>query len=165
MSEQTSTLTKGLVALALAITLNFLVYPGSTEAGKAASENTVVHVTVKGSVDDVVSRLKKLVADNEMMVMGELHQGKVLSMTGLTVQSETLFVGSPVVGKQLFSAEPGAGVVVPVRINIYADARGNTVASYTKPSALLGTFGNPKVDNIAGMLDVKLQNLVQMLAQ
>ncbi|MBI4400722.1 MAG: DUF302 domain-containing protein [Nitrospirae bacterium] len=165
MLKQTSTLTKAMFALALAITLSFVVYPNPTEAAEAVVENTVVHVKVNGSVDDVVSRLKKLVADNDMMVMGELHQGRVLSMTGLSLQSETLFVGSPVVGKQLFSAEPGAGVVVPVRINIYADAQGNTVASYAKPSALLGTFGNPKVDKIAGMLDAKFQNIVQTLAK
>ncbi len=98
-----------------------------------------------------------------MMVMGELHQGKVLSMTGLKVQSETLFVGNPTVGKELFSAQPGAGLVVPVRINVYGDARGQTVVSYVPPSQQLSGFGDESVDKVAKMLDDKLAQLVGMI--
>ncbi len=134
-------------------------------SGAAKPSDGVIQVNINGSVPDAVSRLKKLVADNDMMIMGELHQGKVLSMTGLALQSESVFVGSPTVGKKLFSAEPGAGVVVPVRINLYADKQGKTVAIYAKPSAVLHTFGNPDVDNVADMLDTKLHNMMQMLAQ
>lgn len=151
-----------------AVSLAFL-FAASFNPAEAAQTNqtdgAVVQVTVKGTVPDALAGLKKLVASNDMMVMGELHQGNVLTMSGLRVQSESVFVGSPTVGKKLFAAEPGAGVVVPVRINIYADAKGQTVVSYAKPSHLLGTFGNPEVNTIAGMLDHKLHNMVQMLAK
>ncbi|MGE0694080.1 MAG: DUF302 domain-containing protein [Pirellulales bacterium] len=120
-------------------------------------------VKARGSVDQTVAGLKKMVADNGMMVMGELHQGKVLEMTGLRVKSETLFVGNPNVGKQLFSQEPGAGLVVPIRINVYQDARGQTYVRYIPPSHELGGFGNPHVTQIAKMLDGKLQNMTAML--
>lgn len=73
---------------------------GGTSGGGSARPD--VAVRVDGSVDQVVDRLRKLVADNGMMVMGEIHQGKVLAMTGLRVQSETLFIGNPNIGKQLF---------------------------------------------------------------
>jgi uncharacterized protein (DUF302 family) len=116
-------------------------------------------------VEDVLSRLKKAVAGNGMMVMGELHQGKIMEMTGLKVQSETVFVGNPTVGKELFSSDPGVGIVVPVRINVFADAGGNTIVSYVPPSHLLGEFGNPKVTEVAKMLDGKLQTLVGMLGR
>jgi uncharacterized protein (DUF302 family) len=131
----------------------------------AAPRGPVVQVQAKGSVEDVLSRLKKAVAGNGMMVMGELHQGKIMEMTGLKVQSETVFVGNPTVGKELFSSDPGVGIVVPVRINVFADAGGNTIVSYVPPSHLLGEFGNPKVIEVAKMLDGKLQNLVGMLGR
>ncbi|WP_447979965.1 DUF302 domain-containing protein [Candidatus Nitrospira bockiana] len=163
IGRRTGLRTAAKAALAVAI------LAGSVSSGlpgwAAGQADTVVHVKVKGSVEDTVGRLKKVVAGNDMMVMGELHQGKVLSMTGLNVQSESLFVGSPTVGKKLFTVEPGAGVVVPVRINIYQDAQGTTVVSYAKPSALLSTFGNPEVTNVGQMLDGKLQNMVKMLGQ
>ncbi len=131
----------------------------------AANKGPVVQVRVRGSVDEVLDRLKKTVASGGMMVMGELHQGKGLEMTGLRVKSETVFVGNPTVGKDVFAADPGAGVVLPVRINVFDDGHGNTIVSYVPPSHLLSEFGNPKVTEIARMLDGKLQNLVGMLGQ
>lgn len=151
---------RGVLALLLTVTTM-----GIAVGAKAAPAGPGVQVTVKGSVDQALAQLKKTVADNGMMVMGELHQGKVLAMTGLRTQSETVFVGNPTVGKKLFSAEPGAGLVVPVRINLYADADGNTILSYIPPSQELGAFDNAEVTGVAKMLDQKLHMMAQMLAQ
>ncbi|MBI4580892.1 MAG: DUF302 domain-containing protein [Planctomycetes bacterium] len=134
----------------------------SPSAGGQSTGPGVV-LKVSGSVEQTLDRIKKMVADNGMMVMGELHQGKVLAMTGLKVKSETIFVGNPNVGRQLFSEEPGAGLIVPIRINIYADAQGHTYVRYIPPSEQFGTFAKPKVNQIAKMLDEKLHKLVTML--
>lgn len=158
MSERMRLFRNVLAAAALA----FAVTGG---AASASGPGPVVQVQARGSVEDVVAQLKKMVAGNGMMVMGELHQGRVIAMTGLQVQSETIFVGNPTVGKELFSADPGVGIVVPVRINVFADARNNTIVSYVPPSHLLGQFGNPKVSEVASMLDGKLHNLVGMLGR
>ncbi len=148
------------IGLAIALT-GMLGFAGSALAATPAGPG--VQVVVKGSVNDAVSQLKKLVAGGGMMVMGELHQGKVMAMTGLSVESETIFVGSPTAGKKLFSAEPGVGLVVPVRINVYKDAQGQTVVSYIPPSQQLGAFHDAQVDMIAKMLDENLQKMVGML--
>ena len=159
MSKQTSSLRITLFSAAVA---GLLALSGTAFA---ANRGPVVQVKARGSVDQVLDNLKKAVASNGMMVMGELHQGKVLEMTGLRVKSETVFVGNPTVGKDVFAADPGAGVVLPVRINVFDDGHGNTIISYVPPSHVLGEFGNPKVTEIARMLDGKLQNLVGMLGQ
>lgn len=158
MSERMRLFRNVLAAAALA----FAVTGG---VASASGPGPVVQVQARGSVEDVVAQLKKMVAGNGMMVMGELHQGRVIAMTGLQVQSETIFVGNPTVGKELFSADPGVGIVVPVRINVFADAHNNTIVSYVPPSHLLGQFGNPKVSEVASMLDGKLHNLVGMLGR
>ena len=149
----------GLAAAVLAV----VGLAGSASAAQPAGPG--VQAAVKGSVDDVVGQLRKAVAGGGMMVMGELHQGKVLAMTGINVSSETLFVGNPTVGKDIFSAAPGAGLVVPVRINVYADAQGRTVVSCIPPSQQLAAFHDAKVDMIAKMLDEKLEELVGMLGR
>ena len=115
--------------------------------------------------ENVLASLKKMVADNGMMVMGELHQGKVLEMTGLKVQSETIFVGNPTMGKQIFEAERGAGVVVPVRINVFENAKGQTVVAYIPPTQQLDGFDNPMLNRMAVMLDETLAQMVGMLNQ
>jgi len=120
---------------------------------------------VKGSVDDGLKMITKMVADAGMMVMGELHQGKILEMTGLKVKSESIFVGNPTMGKKLFSVEPGAGQIIPVRINIYENAEGQTVVSHITPSTLLAGFNNPELDKMAGILDEKLGGMVGMIGK
>jgi uncharacterized protein (DUF302 family) len=147
--------------LALMTGLMLAVAPGRALAQDGAVP--VVQVRAKGSVPQVLDQLKKMIASNGMMVMGELHQGKVIGMTGLKLESESIFVGNPQVGKQMFSADPGVGIAVPIRINVYQDARGNTVVSYVPPSELLRSFHNAKVDQVAQRLDGKLRNLTGML--
>ena len=138
---------------------------GALPASAVAQSDTspVVQVTAKGSVTQVVDQLRKMVASKGMMVMGELHQGKVIGMTGLTVESETIFVGNPQVGKKLFAADPGVGIAVPVRINVFRNAQGATVVSYVPPSLILKGFHNPQVDQVAQMLDDTLLGMVGML--
>ena len=148
-------------AMTLAALAALTVAPGAARAQSAGTP--VVQVKAKGTVPQVLDRLKKMIASNGMMVMGELHQGKVIAMTGLKVNSESIFVGNPQVGKQLFSADPGVGIAVPVRINVYQDAQGGTVVSYVPPTELLNGFHNAKVDQVAQMLDGKLKKLTSML--
>ncbi len=154
----------GTVGLIAALSATAFAQSGQRQTS-SRPERSAIDVTAKGSVDQTVAGLKKMVADNGMMVMGEINQGKVLSMTGLKLQSETFFVGNPNVGKQLFSEEPGAGLVVPVRINVYADKLGRTHVRYVPPSSQLQEFGNDKVNQIAQMLDEKLEKLMSMATQ
>ncbi|HKK47118.1 MAG TPA: hypothetical protein VJ964_16440, partial [Balneolaceae bacterium] len=64
----------------------------SSQKGFSQSNNDIVKVKSSGSVEQTVSNLKKMVSNNGMMVMGNLNQGQVLSMTGISVNSQTIFV-------------------------------------------------------------------------
>jgi len=147
------------------LTLALVAVVAGLPVGSSAADpySLVVQTEVKGSVQDVIKTLSKMVADNGMMVMGELHQGKVLEMTGYKGESESIFVGNPTMGKKLFSADPGAGLVVPVRINVFSNGDGKTVVSYIPPSRLLGDFGNSELTRMAGMLDKSLGSMTGML--
>ncbi len=151
-------------ALGIATLLAGAVISTGAPVQAQAPGSAIVRVEAKGSVSDVVDHLKKMVGQNGMMVMGNLNQGKVLSMAGLDVESETLFVGNPQVGKKLFSADPGVGLVVPIRVNVYQNAQGHTVVTYLPPSVLLKAYGSSGIDEVAQMLDAKLHKMVQMLA-
>jgi uncharacterized protein (DUF302 family) len=116
------------------------------------------------SFDEVTKAVKSLVAKNSMMIMAEVDQGKMLSMTGLNLKATLYIVGNPVVGKQLFEQDHAVGLYVPVRIFVYSDANGKTSVSYDKPSTLLSQFQNSKVNMAAEMLDQKLEGLANMAA-
>jgi uncharacterized protein (DUF302 family) len=112
-----------------------------------------------------VEAVKSLVAKNGMMVMAEVNQGQMLSMTGLSLKAALFLVGNPTVGKQVFEQEAAAGLYIPLRVFVYVDAGGKTFVSYDRPSSLLGQFGNDKVSMVAKMLDEKLEGLATMAAQ
>ncbi len=137
----------------------FLMQPA---IGQAAS---VVRVATHKSFGATVSALKKAVSSNEMMVMGTINQGKMLSMTGLSLKSETFFVGNPMMAKKLFTSEPGSGVAVPIRLTVYVAGNGKTYVTYTPPSELLAGTHNKMAVKMGKMLDQKIGMLVKKLGQ
>jgi uncharacterized protein (DUF302 family) len=123
-----------------------------------------VTISSDKSFEDVSGAIKSLVAKNGMMVMAEVDQGKMLSMTGLALKATLFIVGNPTVGKQLFEQDHGVGLYVPLRVFVYADASGKTFVSYDRPSAILAQFKNEKIGMVAQMLDQKLDGLANMAA-
>ncbi|MCR4340696.1 MAG: DUF302 domain-containing protein, partial [Gemmatimonadaceae bacterium] len=103
-------------------------------ATAAAADTTFtgkrVTVASSKSFEQVVDNLKALVAKNGMMVMAQVDQGNMLSMTGLSLKATLFLVGNPTVGKQVFEQDHAAGLYLPLRISVYADAAGKTFVSY-----------------------------------
>ncbi len=100
-----------------------------------------------------------------MMVLSVIKQGKILSMTGLSLKAVSLFVGNPQVGKKLFSANRGVGIAVPIRLNIYKNSDGKTYINFVNPSFQLRSFKNKRIRKIAMMLDQKLAKLTKMMSK
>ncbi len=57
---------------------------------QANAQNQVVTVKSSKNFDATIEGIKKAVAGSGMMVMSELNQGKMLSMTGLSIKAESL---------------------------------------------------------------------------
>lgn len=150
------------VALAFAAAL---VLSASAFAGDSKFDGNRVTVASTKSFEAVVESLKGLVAKNGMMVMAEVNQGQMLSMTGMSLKATLFLVGNPTVGKQVFEQDHAAGLYIPLRVFVYDDASGKTFVSYDKPSSLLGQFRNDKVKMVAEMLDKSISGLATMAAQ
>lgn len=133
----------------------------------AEKEFKADRITVESSrsFDEVADAVKKMAADNGMMVMAEVDQGKMLSMTGLTLNARLYLIGNPNVGKQLFSRDRSVGLYVPLRVFIHSGENGKTFVSYDKPSSLLAQFNDGEIKKVAGMLDDKLKGLAAMAAK
>ncbi|MCG2462684.1 DUF302 domain-containing protein [Flavobacteriaceae bacterium F89] len=136
---------------------------GFTQSSNAQSVKPVT-VQSKKDFNGTIDAIKKAVSGGGMMVLAELNQGKVLSMTGLQVNGHAFFVGNPNVGKEAFSADPSVGLVVPVRINVY-EKDGKTYVNYFKPSDLFASFNDKKVKMIGDKLDGKLGMMMKMISK
>lgn len=148
--------------LALTLTAGLLASPRPAAAQSADARVTIAS---SKSFDQVSSAVKSLVAKNGMMVMAEVDQGKMLSMTGLKLKSTLFLVGNPTVGKQLFEQNQAVGLYVPLRVAVYVDGAGKTFVDYDKPSSVLAQFHSEQISMIAQMLDEKLGGLASMAAQ
>ena len=150
----------------LMLALMFLFAGAFSHQGSLFAQDTgLVTVQSSSSFDETVQQLRELVSKNGMMVLSELNQGKVLSMTGLQLNAVSLFVGNPTIGNKLFSADRGVGVAVPIRVAIYENTDGKTYVSYVKPSVQLAPFKNAEIQKIAHMLDEKLAMLTSMISK
>ncbi len=152
-------------ATAFMIVLAASVFASPARASDATFTGVRTTVDSSKSYEQVVDALRSLVAQNGMMVMAEVNQGQMLSMTGLSLKATVLLVGNPTVGKQLFEQNRAVGLYVPLRVAVYADANGKTHIEYDRPSSLLGQFNSEKITMAATMLDEKLQGLANMAAK
>jgi uncharacterized protein (DUF302 family) len=123
-------------------------------------------VTVKSvkTYDQTVAGIKKGVADAGMMVLAEINHGKILSMTGLSLNAESIFIGNPNVGKEAFTENKAVGLAIPLRVNVYEE-NGVTYINYFTPSSELGYFNGAKVKMIGQELDKKIAMLTGMFSK
>ena len=153
-----------------ALTLGVLLAAGSilvqtAFAAEVPFQGSRVTVESSKSFDEVKKALKSMVAKNDMMVMAEVDQGNLLSMTGYKVKAHLFLIGNPTVGKKLFEQDHAVSLYVPLRVSVYVDANDKTIVEYDKPSALLSQFEGEKVGMVAQMLDQKIGALAKMAAQ
>ena len=130
----------------------------------ANAQSKLVTVKSMKSYDETVAGIKKGVADAGMMVLAEINHGKILSMTGLSINSESLFIGNPNVGKDAFTDNKAVGLAIPIRVNVYEE-NGIAYINYFTPSSELGNFKGDKVKMIGEQLDKKIAMLTGMFAK
>jgi uncharacterized protein (DUF302 family) len=130
---------------------------------QANAQSNLKTVKSSKSFDATVAGIKKGVAGAGMMVLAEINHGKILSMTGLSLKGESLFIGNPNVGKEAFSDNKAVGLAIPIRLNVYEE-NGVTYINYFTPSSELDNFKGNKVKMIGQELDKKMAMLTGMFS-
>jgi hypothetical protein len=73
-----------------------------------------------------------------------------------------LLVGSPLIATEIVNHDLRAAMLVPFRVEIFADEDGATIP-YDLPSSSLATLGNAKIDVIGGQLDDRIAAVIAAL--
>jgi len=81
-------------------------------------------------------------------------------MFSLRSKRTTVCPRNPLFAIQMTQHDIRASLYAPLRVLIYENEEGKTCVEYDKPSSLFGQFGNPKVTEVATMLDRKMEKLV-----
>jgi uncharacterized protein (DUF302 family) len=110
--------------------------------------------------DDVRAKIKAMEGASGFMLFRTSDHGGLLRLAGQKKKALQYLVGNPLFAVQMTQHDVRASLYAPLRVLIYENERGQTCVEYDKPSSLFGQFGNPKVTEVAQMLDRKLEQLV-----
>jgi uncharacterized protein (DUF302 family) len=118
------------------------------------------HLNAGADPDDVRAKIKAMEGASGFMLFRTSDHGALLRLAGQKKKALQYLVGNPLFAVQMTQHDVRASLYAPLRVLIYENERGQTCVEYDKPSSLFGQFGNPKVTEVAQMLDRKLEQLV-----
>jgi uncharacterized protein (DUF302 family) len=118
------------------------------------------HLNAGADPDDVRAKIKAMEGASGFMLFRTSDHGALLRLAGQKKRALQYLVGNPLFAVQMTQHDVRASLYAPLRVLIYENERSQTCVEYDKPSSLFGQFGNPKVTEVAQMLDRKLEQLV-----
>jgi hypothetical protein len=124
---------------------------------------TVREISERGGSWDEVLAAAAINAPNGLMVYATIDALPLLGLAGHTTKAVEYLLGNHTIAETMFRHDPKALLYAPLRVLIYADARGNAVFSIDQPSAAFGSLGIAKVTTVGESLDRKVANLLQVI--
>jgi len=120
----------------------------------AETENGLIHLASKYSVDETLSRLQNLLREHNVTVFALVDHSGEAAKAGLQMQPTKLLIfGNPKGGTPLMQASPSAAIDLPLKALVWQDADGKVWLSYNDPRYLQQRHKLPAdlLPNIAGV--------------
>ena len=121
----------------------------------ASSENGLIHLDSKHSVDETLQRLQALLQEKNIKVFTLIdHSGEAVK-AGLAMRPTKLQIfGNPKGGTPLMQAAPTTAIDLPLKALVWEDVDGNVKLTYNDPTYLQQRHNIPAelVPNIAGVI-------------
>src|SRR5215475_3232081 len=116
------------------------------------------------SAPELESRMEKAVGKTGLMLFVAFDHGAIISKTGPgRSRIVRLVIRNPLIMKEMARRVPDAGFYAPVTVLV--DERTDGVhLSYDRMASLLAPYDNPEALDIAGNLDMKVEDLLRRAA-
>jgi hypothetical protein len=95
----------------------------------------------------------------------ERDHGALLRSVGQKRNAIQYEIGNPLTASKMTRYKLPAALYAPLRVVLYADAAGNAVFEYDKPSSLFGQFGDSQVTDVGRGLDIALETALRAAAE
>jgi uncharacterized protein (DUF302 family) len=109
---------------------------------------------------EAVRRLEAVAGPGGLMLFATADHGSLLAVLGESRKAVQYVLGNPLIAVTMTRHHLGAGLYAPLRLLIYEDKDGKTCLEYDRPSSLFGQFHDDRIDEVAAMLDRKVEELV-----
>jgi uncharacterized protein (DUF302 family) len=127
--------------------LRHLIAALSMVVGAAQAAADIEQVEAEGTVDDVMKRLESAVVTAGATVFARVDHGAGADSVGTPIgASQLLIFGSPNLGTPAIVDDPLAGLVLPLKVLVYADGEGQTRIAYEEVETM---FDNLFIDDDA----------------
>ncbi|KJF87791.1 DUF302 domain-containing protein [Photobacterium phosphoreum] len=143
-------------------TLMSAVFFMASQSAIAAPVTSFTKVESQQTFTETTAAIQTATSRHQMMVMGKIDQGKVLSMTGLDLKGTSFLIGNPEMAKKVFSMNPAAGAVLPLRLYVW-NQNNKTWIGWFNPAEQLGMI-SPKLVMPGQMLEKKIMNIATQAA-
>jgi uncharacterized protein (DUF302 family) len=127
--------------------LRHLIAALSMVVGAAPAAADIEQVEAEGTVDDVMKRLESAVVTAGATVFARVDHGAGADSVGTPIgASQLLIFGSPNLGTPAIVDDPLAGLVLPLKVLVYADGEGQTRIAYEEVETM---FDDLSIDDDA----------------
>ena len=107
-----------------------------------ASENGLISLASKHSVDETLQRLETLLQEKNISVFAKVDHSGEAAKTGMEMRPTKLLIfGNPKGGTPLMQATPTVGIDLPLKALVWQDASGSTWLSYNDPAWVVQRHG------------------------
>lgn len=95
----------------------------------------------KYSFDETISKVKRAIEGQNMMILYTADMQQMLKMVGLETKGmQTIIFFHPRYGKEIYTKARMAGIEPPLKVTIMENDQGKTVLRYRKPSAIFAPY-------------------------
>lgn len=119
----------------------------------------------RGELQALRARLADIAGDAGLAIHYVGPHGDWLALQGERKRICNYLIGNVLYAVQMTSVHPGAGLYAPLRIVIHEGPQGGCVVEYDLPSSLFGQYGRREIDEVASILDDKLNSLLLQVCQ
>jgi len=130
------------------------------ELGKASTEKLMDRLSASGSWEEYAEECTDFAGRSNLIEVGHLNWGKVLTLSGTAMKARCFIVGNPLTAQKLLVAGgPEVGLYLPTKLFVFEDSTGAVRVSYDKFTPIMAPRGIPALDKVAGAIDEVLEKL------
>ncbi len=120
----------------------------------------------KGSVEEVVEKLKTAAAENRFGVLGIHDLKEKMAAKGVEFAHECriLEVCNPVQAKEVLESNMAISTALPCRISVYEEG-GRVRVATIKPTAMLALYGSPELEQVAQSVEETIVRIIDAASE
>lgn len=116
--------------------------------------------------NQVAEVVEQAIEAQNMRLVAKINGQEKAALMGKTVPMELIFeIFRPDFAVRVWEAHKAAGLDIPMRIHVYANADGGLFVGYREPSEVFASYANPALATIAEELDPIFAGIVSAISQ